>query len=78
MCGFQLRFELPESRELLLALKSAGRVILAVTPLGEGGAFDNATAIPVLIPDARDIIKTTIAEVDSWAERADQTSEDRA
>jgi hypothetical protein len=78
VCGFRLRFELLESRELLLALKSAGRVILTMAPLGEGGAFENATAIPVLIPDPRDIIKTTIAEVESWAEGAGQTSGDRA
>ncbi len=67
-----------QSRELLLSLSSAGRVILTVAPLGEDGAFDNATALPVLIPDARDVIKTTIAEVDSWAERVEQTSGDLA
>jgi hypothetical protein len=75
VCGFRLRFDLPASRELLLALSSAGRMILTVTPLGEGGAFANATALPVLIPDARDIIKTTIAEVDRWAEGADRLSD---
>src|SRR5215216_5732854 len=30
VCGFRLRFELPESRELLLSLRSAGRVILTM------------------------------------------------
>ena len=75
VCGFRLRFELPESRELLLALKSAGRVILTMAPLGEGGAFDNSTAIPVFVPDDRDLVMTTIAEVDSWAEGTDQSSD---
>ena len=78
VCGFRLRFELPESRELLLSLSSTGRVILTQTPLGDGGAFDNATAIPVFIPDPRDVVKTTIAEFDSWTEGADQPSNDLA
>jgi hypothetical protein len=34
VCGFRLRFALPESRELLRSLSSAGRVILTVAPLG--------------------------------------------
>jgi hypothetical protein len=78
VCGFRLRFELPESRELLLSLSRAGRVILTLAPLGAGGAFDNSTAIPLFIPDPHDIVKTTIAEVDSWAERADQPSDNLA
>ena len=76
VCGFRLRFKLPELRELLLSLSSAGRMILSVAPLGTGGAFDNSTAIPVFVPDDRDIVKTTIAEVDSWAEGTGQASDD--
>jgi hypothetical protein len=78
VCGFRLQFELPESRELLLSILNAGRVIITTSPLGKGGTFENATAIPIFIPDARDIVKTTIAEFDSWAEGADQSSDDLA